>query len=126
MDCNDEGIPYVESHVKCELSELRSEVLYNPVPGELVSKFMPFELGNVANKFPPGVHLNIYLNVRGGISIRHCINCSQCHKLGMEMQYLMNFKFSKIRAAIDQAKIEAPGVYSVKLFPVPTKGLYCL
>ncbi|KAL6188160.1 hypothetical protein ACLB2K_039553 [Fragaria x ananassa] len=74
---------------------------------------MPFELGNVANKFPPGVHLNIYLNVRGGISIRHCINCSQCHKLGMEMQYLMNFKFSKIRAAIDQAKIEAPGVYSI-------------
>ncbi|PRQ45348.1 putative vinorine synthase [Rosa chinensis] len=30
VDCNDEGIPYVEAHVKCELSE----VLNNPVPGE--------------------------------------------------------------------------------------------
>ncbi|XP_024195275.1 stemmadenine O-acetyltransferase isoform X2 [Rosa chinensis] len=38
VDCNDEGIPYVEAHVKCELSE----VLNNPVPGEFngLSHFM--------------------------------------------------------------------------------------
>lgn len=55
VDCNDEGIPYVEAHVKCQLSD----VLKNPIPGEF-SKFMPFELDDIANKFPLGVQLNIF------------------------------------------------------------------
>ncbi|XP_004310027.1 PREDICTED: vinorine synthase-like [Fragaria vesca subsp. vesca] len=106
VDCNDEGIPYVEAHVKCELSE----VLNNPVPGEF-SKFMPFELDNIDNKFPLGVQLNIF--ECGGFAIGHCI----AHKLA---DGLSHFMFSKTWAATalgDKAKIEHPEFISAKLFP---------
>ncbi|KAM5568089.1 stemmadenine O-acetyltransferase [Rosa sericea] len=106
VDCNDEGIPYVEAHVKCELSE----VLNNPVPGEF-SKFMPFELDNIANKFSLGVQLNIF--ECGGFAIGHCIS----HKLA---DGLSHFMFSKTWAATalgDQAKIEPPEFISAELFP---------
>lgn len=106
VDCNDEGIPYVEAHVKCRVSD----VLKNPIPGEF-SEFMPFELDDIANKFPLGVQLNVF--ECGGFAIGHCIS----HKLA---DGLSHFMFSKTWAATalgDQAKIESPQFISAKLFP---------
>ena len=42
VDCNDEGVHYVEAKTKCKLSEF----LEDPIPAEL-NKFLPFELDDV-------------------------------------------------------------------------------
>ena len=39
IHCNDEGIPYVKTQVKCKLSD----VINSPIPGEL-NKLIPFQL----------------------------------------------------------------------------------
>ena len=47
IDCNDEGIPYLEAHVK---NYKLDHVLKNPIPEEL-NKFVPFELDDIANEY---------------------------------------------------------------------------
>ncbi|CAN4113841.1 unnamed protein product [Withania somnifera] len=42
VDCNDEGVPYVEVEVKCKLED----VISDPIPNEL-NKFIPYELDDV-------------------------------------------------------------------------------
>ncbi|KAK4380521.1 hypothetical protein RND71_002383 [Anisodus tanguticus] len=42
VDCNDEGVPYVEVVVKCKLADIISD----PIPNEL-NKFIPYELDDV-------------------------------------------------------------------------------
>ncbi|XP_059281094.1 stemmadenine O-acetyltransferase-like [Lycium ferocissimum] len=44
VDCNDEGVPYVEVVVKCKLVDIISD----PIPNEL-NKFIPYELDDVKN-----------------------------------------------------------------------------
>ncbi|KAK9934468.1 hypothetical protein M0R45_021611 [Rubus argutus] len=111
IDCNDEGIPYLEAHVNnCKLSD----VLCNPIPGEL-TKLVPFELDDVDNKIPLGVQLNVF--ECGGFAIGQCIS----HKIADGLSMLM---FSKAwattarRALGDlRAKVERPQFVSATLFP---------
>ncbi|XP_060195056.1 stemmadenine O-acetyltransferase-like [Lycium barbarum] len=44
VDCNDEGVPYVEVVVKCKLVD----IITDPIPNEL-NKFIPYELDDVKN-----------------------------------------------------------------------------
>ncbi|XP_050373423.1 stemmadenine O-acetyltransferase-like isoform X1 [Argentina anserina] len=106
VNCNDEGIPYVEARVKCELSE----VLNNPAPGEF-SKFMPFEIDKIDNKCPLGVQLNIF--ECGGFAIGHCIS----HKLADGLSHFMFSKTWATTALGDKTKIEHPEFISAELFP---------
>ncbi|KAL6188159.1 hypothetical protein ACLB2K_039552 [Fragaria x ananassa] len=85
VDCNDNGVPYLEAQVNRKLSD----VLNNPIPGEL-NKLMPFELDDVANKYPLGVQLNVFQC--GGFAIAQCLT----HKLADGLSY---FTFSKTWAA---------------------------
>ncbi|XP_055814704.1 stemmadenine O-acetyltransferase-like [Solanum dulcamara] len=91
VDCNDEGVPYVEVVVKCNLADIIS----NPIPNEL-NKFIPYELDEVKD-----VGLVVQVNffecggMAIGIGISHkladaascfmfintwaAIACRQCH-----------------------------------------------
>ncbi|CAN6553868.1 unnamed protein product [Malus baccata var. baccata] len=113
VNCNDEGVPYLEAQVKnCQLSE----VLNNPIPEEL-NKLVPFELDDVAGEFLLGVQLNMF--ECGGFAIGLCTS----HKIADGLSMLM---FTKTWAAIargghdhddNQAKIERPEFVSASLFP---------
>ena len=61
IDCNDEGVNYVEAKVRCNLSEF----LESPTPSEL-NKFLPFELDEV-NKLPTAIQV-AFFNC-GGLAI---------------------------------------------------------
>ncbi|XP_004310026.1 PREDICTED: vinorine synthase-like [Fragaria vesca subsp. vesca] len=105
VDCNDNGVPYLEAQVNCKLSD----VLNNPIPGEL-NKLMPFELDDVASKYPLGVQLNVFQC--GGFAIAQCLT----HKLADGLSY---FTFSKTWAATagGEPKIAQPQFISATLFP---------
>ncbi|KAL6188158.1 hypothetical protein ACLB2K_039551 [Fragaria x ananassa] len=112
IDCNDDGIPYLEAQVKnCKLAD----VLKNPIPEEL-NKFVPFELDDTANEYALGIQLNIF--ECGGFAIGQCVS----HKLADGSSYFM---FSKTWAAIargvsgdhSHAEINRPEFISANLFP---------
>ncbi|TQD72716.1 hypothetical protein C1H46_041752 [Malus baccata] len=109
IDCNDEGIPFVEAQVlNCTLSD----VLKNPNLAQL-NKFFPFELENYHNEIPGGVQLNMFQC--GGFAIGQCVS----HKLA---DGLSNFVFTNTWAATvrgDQADIDPPQFVSAALFPPP-------
>ncbi|GMI99767.1 hypothetical protein like AT1G24430 [Hibiscus trionum] len=104
VDCNDEGIPFVEVRVKCQLSD----VLNNLVPKEL-NKLLPFEVHSV-NEVLAGIQLNVF--ECGGIAIGVCIS----HKIGDALSF---FSFVKTWAAIARGETEliAPDFESASLFP---------
>ncbi|XP_065619113.1 stemmadenine O-acetyltransferase-like [Quercus suber] len=54
IDCNNEGINYVEAEVKCNLSEF----LKSPAPSKL-NKFLPFELNEV-NELPTTIQVTFF------------------------------------------------------------------
>ncbi|KAE8736337.1 Detected protein of unknown function [Hibiscus syriacus] len=104
VDCNDEGIPFVETRVKCKLSD----VLNNPVPKEL-NKLLSFEIHG-DHKILLGIQFNVF--DCGGIEIGLCVS----HKIG---DALSSFSFVKTWAAIarGETKITAPNFESALLFP---------
>ncbi|XVE74861.1 hypothetical protein DITRI_Ditri12bG0052300 [Diplodiscus trichospermus] len=105
VDCNDEGIPFVEAQVKCKLSDF----LENPVPSEL-NKLLPLVLDD-AEALPLGIQFNVF--DCGGIGIGVCIS----HKIA---DALSLFTFVNTWAAIsrgDQSCIMSPEFVSAKLFP---------
>ncbi|GMI99766.1 hypothetical protein like AT1G24430 [Hibiscus trionum] len=104
VDCNDEGIPFVEVRVKCQLSD----VLNNLVPREL-NKLLPFEVHSV-NKVLAGIQLNVF--DCGGIAIGVCVS----HKIGDALSF---FSFVKTWAAIARGEtaLTAPDFESASLFP---------
>ncbi|PRQ40045.1 putative vinorine synthase [Rosa chinensis] len=107
VDCNDEGIPYLEAHVNCKLSDF----LKNPIPDQL-SKFMPFELDDhIGKELVLGVQLSIF--ECGGFAIGQCIS----HRLADGSSYFM---FSKTWAAIahGESNIEHPDFLSATRFPL--------
>ncbi|KAH0986357.1 hypothetical protein GBA52_013534 [Prunus armeniaca] len=110
VECNDEGIPYLEAQVT---NYRLHDVLNNLVPDEL-NKFIPFSLDeHIANEFALGVQLNMF--DCGGFAIGLCIS----HKLADGLSMLM---FTKTWAAIargetDEAKIGRPQFVSATLFP---------
>ncbi|KAK8714893.1 hypothetical protein V6N13_042238 [Hibiscus sabdariffa] len=104
VDCNDEGIPFVEARVKCQLSD----VLNNPVPKEL-NKLLPFEIHGV-KQLLLGVQFNVF--DCGGIGVGVCVS----HKIGDALSF---FSFVKTWAAIarGETKFIAPNFESALLFP---------
>ena len=105
IDCNDQGIPYLETRVKCQLSH----VIQNPIPVEL-NKFVPFQLDEVTD-ISFGVQLNIF--ECGGIALGLCIS----HKIADGLSF---FNFIKTWAATARQQgdhIVCPQFVSAKLFP---------
>ncbi|PQQ14804.1 vinorine synthase-like [Prunus yedoensis var. nudiflora] len=111
VDCNDEGVPYLEAQVtNCRVRD----VLENPIPGEL-NKLVPFQLGDgiADDEIALGVQLNMF--ECGGFAI----GLSTTHKLADGLSMLM---FSRTWAATargdsDQVEMERPEFVSAKLFP---------
>ncbi|GMJ09686.1 hypothetical protein like AT1G24430 [Hibiscus trionum] len=104
VDCNDEGIPFVEARVKCQLSD----VLNIPIPKEL-NKLLPFKIHG-AHKFLLGIQFNVF--DCGGIGIGLCVS----HKIGDALSF---FSFVKLWADIarQETKLIAPEFESALLFP---------
>ncbi|PON64743.1 Transferase [Parasponia andersonii] len=104
VESNNEGIPYLEARVNCQLSHF----LQNPSPNEL-NKLIPFESDKLFD-VPIGVQLNIFKCV--GIAIRSCIS----HKVA---DGLASFMFLKNWAAIargDHMEVR-PEFQATTLFP---------
>ncbi|PPD79738.1 hypothetical protein GOBAR_DD23345 [Gossypium barbadense] len=104
VDCNDEGIPFLEVGVECQLSD----VLNNPIPKEL-NKLLPFEFHG-AKKIPLGIQFNVF--DCGGIAVGVCIS----HKIGDALSF---FSFVNMWAAIarGETNLIAPEFKSASLFP---------
>lgn len=104
VDCNDEGIPYLETRVKGRLSD----VIQDPDPAEL-QKFVPFAL-DAADDVSLGIQLNVL--ECGGIVIGLCLS----HKLA---DALSMFMFMRTWAAIcrGEANVVAPEFMASALFP---------
>lgn len=111
IECNDEGVPFFETRVKCQLSD----VIQNPVPCEL-NKLVPFQLDEVAD-LSLGVQLNVF--DCGGIAIGACIS----HKIADALSFFM---FIKTWAATsgrnhhhktDDHTVMCPQFVSATLFP---------
>ncbi|KAK7349060.1 hypothetical protein VNO77_06110 [Canavalia gladiata] len=104
IDCNDEGIPYLEAKVKCKLVD----VIHKPVPGEL-NQLIPFLLDDITN-ITFGVQLNVF--DCGGIAIGACLS----HQIADGLSF---FTFLNCWAAITrgQAVLPNPQFVSPKLFP---------
>ncbi|EOY00795.1 hypothetical protein QUC31_014119 [Theobroma cacao] len=77
IDCNDEGVPFVQSRVKCQLSD----VVRQPEPAQL-NKLLPYELDNVGDLI-----LAIQANIFdcGGMAIGVCIS----HKIADALSLIM-------------------------------------
>uniref|UniRef100_A0A2P2MD48 Uncharacterized protein MANES_13G013800 n=1 Tax=Rhizophora mucronata TaxID=61149 RepID=A0A2P2MD48_RHIMU len=105
VDCNDEGIPFVEAEViNCKLSQ----VIEHPEPDEL-RKLLPFELDQ-AKELAAGVQFNIF--ACGGFAVGVCIS----HKLG---DALATFTFINFWAAVSRGEsgLVPPQFISATLFP---------
>ncbi|KAJ8569681.1 hypothetical protein K7X08_006258 [Anisodus acutangulus] len=104
VNCNDEGIPYVEAIAKCSLSEF----LLDPVPNEL-NKFIPCDLHDVKD-----ICLLVQANFFqcGGLAIGIAIS----HKIA---DALSTFMFINTWGAISRGKtkIPSPIFNSSILFP---------
>ena len=80
IHCNDEGIPYFRTQVKCKLSD----VIQNPIPGEL-NKLVSFELEALTD-ITFGVQLNVFKC--GAIGIGACIS----HKIADALSFIVFLK----------------------------------
>ena len=104
VDCNDEGVNYVEAKANCRLSEF----LENPIPGEL-NKFLPFELDEV-NELPAAVQVTFF-NC-GGLAIGVLMS----HRIIDALSFIM-FLNSWSAIARGDGNIVSPPMDSAKLFP---------
>ncbi|RDX58204.1 Vinorine synthase, partial [Mucuna pruriens] len=77
IECNDEGVPYLEARVMCKLHD----VVESPVPSE-VAKLLPFAMDDIVDT-PLGVQLNVF--DCGGIAIGVCMS----HKVADAMSYFV-------------------------------------
>ncbi|KAK4268312.1 hypothetical protein QN277_024987 [Acacia crassicarpa] len=88
VDCNDDGVPYIETRVSC----LLGHIIDNPSPAD-VSKFLPYEMDEALNTVA-GVQVNVF--DCGGLAI----GVSMPHKVGDALSY---FHFVKSWAAVCRA-----------------------
>ncbi|KAM5586782.1 hypothetical protein ABKV19_005622 [Rosa sericea] len=111
IDCNDKGIPFLETRVNCQLSD----VIQNSVPSEL-NKLVPFQLDEVAD-LALGVQLNVF--DCGGVAIGACIS----HKIADGLSFLMFIKTWAATARkdhyhqTDDHAVMSPQFVSATLFP---------
>ncbi|KAJ7963155.1 Vinorine synthase-like [Quillaja saponaria] len=104
IDCNDEGVPFLEARIRCKLND----VLDNLVANEL-DKLVPFELDGAA-EYPFGVQLNVF--DCGSVAIGACIS----HKIADGLSTLV-FINSWATIAGGQADLVRTHFLSAKLFP---------
>ncbi|KAA8529714.1 hypothetical protein F0562_034186 [Nyssa sinensis] len=102
--CSDEGVPYSEAKVKCELSE----VVKDPVPGEF-NKFLPRGLDEVDDTL---LAIQVSFFQCGGIAVGICIS----HKVADALSLVM-FITSWAATAREDGDVLSPTFDSVKLFP---------
>ncbi|KAJ7961890.1 Vinorine synthase-like [Quillaja saponaria] len=109
IDCNDEGIPYVETRVNIKLNDF----LDDPAPGEL-NKLLPFKLRDAAeSNITLGVQLNVF--GCGGIAIGVCTS----HKIADALSLTV---FLSSWAAMSRGEVDfgRPNFVSATLFPPKT------
>ena len=104
VDCNDEGVHYMEAEAKCKLSEF----LENPNPAEL-NKFLPYELDH-PNELPIAVQGTFF--DCGGL----VIGVVMSHKVSDALSVVMFLK-SWTAIARGESNIVSPQFHSAKLFP---------
>ncbi|XP_038893435.1 stemmadenine O-acetyltransferase-like [Benincasa hispida] len=111
IDCNDDGIPFIETRVNCRLSD----VMNTPFPSEL-NKFLPFELDEL-DEVSMGVQLNVF--ECGGVAVGICIS----HKISDALSF---FIVVNGWAAYCRGEKEALRTHlsSAELFPPAKTGLY--
>ncbi|MBA0817990.1 hypothetical protein Gohar_028268 [Gossypium harknessii] len=104
IDCNDEGIPFVEVRVKCKLSDATNNV----VPKEL-NILLPFEIHG-HKEILLGIQFNVF--DCGGIGIGVCVS----HKISDALSF---FTFVNMWAGIahGETKLIARSFESATLFP---------
>ncbi|KAA8533258.1 hypothetical protein F0562_033209 [Nyssa sinensis] len=104
IDCNDEGVPYVEAQVQCQLSV----VVKQPEPAEL-NRLLPCELDNVGDLL-----LAIQVNIFGcgGIAVGLCIS----HKIADALSLFM-FINGWAATARGDSDIVSPNFGLATIFP---------
>ncbi|KAJ7961894.1 Vinorine synthase-like [Quillaja saponaria] len=106
IDCNDEGIPYVEARVNIKLNDF----LDNPAPGEL-NTLLPCKLRDAAeSNITLGVQLSVF--GCGGIAIGFCTS----HKIsdGLSLSVFVSSWAALSRGQVDLVR---PDFVSATLFP---------
>ncbi|XP_028779018.1 vinorine synthase-like [Neltuma alba] len=110
VDCNDEGVPYVETRVRCHLST----VVDNPSPAD-VRKLLPYDMDEIVDTVL-GVQFNVF--DCGGIAVGVCLS----HKIADALSY---FQFIKSWAAMARGEAEKIRTHfqSSSLFPPKHVGI---
>ncbi|XP_062109525.1 stemmadenine O-acetyltransferase-like [Humulus lupulus] len=106
VDCNDEGVPFLEAKVK---GQSISDAIKAPIASDH-NKFLPFKLDEVG-EFALGVQLNVFES--GGIVIGVCIS----HKLADALSSIMFVKTWVATARGEADTIAPPEFVSATLFP---------
>ncbi|XP_054807703.1 stemmadenine O-acetyltransferase-like [Prosopis cineraria] len=113
VDCNDEGVPFIETRVSCHLRHITD----NPSLAD-VSKLLPYDMDEMVNTLL-GAQFNVF--DCGGIAVGVCIS----HKVGDALSY---FQFIKSWAAVtrgEPAEQIRTHFKSSSLFPPKdTSGFY--
>ncbi|KAI4336630.1 hypothetical protein L6164_015131 [Bauhinia variegata] len=108
VHCNDQGIPFSEARVKCQLSQL----IQNPLPAQL-NHLLPFQLDNVTD-LTFGVQFNVF--DCGGVALAACLS----HQIADALSF---FTFLNAWAAVHLAgaplpiPFPKPHFVSAEIFP---------
>ncbi|KGN51705.1 stemmadenine O-acetyltransferase [Cucumis sativus] len=111
IDCNDNGVPFIETKINCRLSD----VMNTPFPSE-VNKFLPFELDQL-DEVSMGVQLNVF--ECGGVVIGICVS----HKISdaLSLFIVVNEWAAYCRG---EKEVVRAHLSSAELFPPTKTGLY--
>ncbi|KAA8529712.1 hypothetical protein F0562_034188 [Nyssa sinensis] len=104
INCNDDGVPFIEARANCQLSE----VLCNPIPGEL-NKFIPYELDDVRDLL---MVIQVTFFDCGGMAVSLGIS----HKVADALSFFM-FLNSWAATARGDTHLPCPRFESATLFP---------
>jgi|UniRef100_A0A2N9IAH1 shikimate O-hydroxycinnamoyltransferase len=105
IDCNDEGVHYVEAEAKCKLSEF----LDDPNLAEL-NKFLPYELDD-ASELPIAIQVTFF-NCGGLV-----MGLIMSHKVSDALSCIMFLNTWTAIARGDSSNIVSPQFHSATLFP---------
>lgn len=106
IDCNDDGVPFVEARAHCKLSD----VIMDPIPGEL-NKFVPYELDDVRDL---SLVLQVTFFACGGMALGVGIS----HKIADALSFFMFVNSWAAVARGDKGTdIPSPKFETAMLFP---------
>ncbi|XP_054806297.1 vinorine synthase-like [Prosopis cineraria] len=109
VDCNDEGVPNIETRVSCRLSQVTD----NPSPAD-VSNLLPFKMDEAVDTVL-GVQVNFF--DCGGIAIGVCIS----HNIADALSY---FQFVKTWAAVTRGNPEPIRTHFQSCILLPPKDVF--